>query len=51
MLTDLRYSGRTVSSVAFEAGFGDISYFIAPSAVFTAQRHRTCAQGAAVAAN
>jgi AraC-like DNA-binding protein len=27
MLTDQRWSDRTVSSVAFEAGFGDLSYF------------------------
>jgi AraC-like DNA-binding protein len=27
MLTDPRFSDRTVSSVAFETGFGDISYF------------------------
>jgi AraC-like DNA-binding protein len=27
MLVDPRFSDRTVSSVAFEAGFGDISYF------------------------
>ncbi len=27
MLTDLRFTDRTVSSVAFEAGFGDLSYF------------------------
>jgi AraC-like DNA-binding protein len=27
MLTDPRYSDRTVSSVAFDAGFGDLSYF------------------------
>jgi len=27
MLTDQRWSDRTVSSVAFDAGFGDLSYF------------------------
>jgi AraC-like DNA-binding protein len=27
MLTDPRYSGRTVSSLASETGFGDLSYF------------------------
>jgi AraC-like DNA-binding protein len=27
MLIDARFSDRTVSSVAFEAGFGDLSYF------------------------
>jgi AraC-like DNA-binding protein len=27
LLTDLQFSGRTVSSLAFEAGFGDLSYF------------------------
>jgi AraC-like DNA-binding protein len=27
MLTDPQYFGRTVSSLAFEAGFGDLSYF------------------------
>ena len=27
MLIDVRFSDRTVSSVAFEAGFGDLSYF------------------------
>jgi AraC-like DNA-binding protein len=27
MLIDPRFSDRTVSSVAFEAGFGDLSYF------------------------
>jgi AraC-like DNA-binding protein len=27
LLVDPRFSGRTVSSIAFEAGFGDISYF------------------------
>lgn len=27
MLTDLRYASWTVSAIAFEAGFGDVSYF------------------------
>lgn len=27
MLTDPRYAGRSISAVAFEAGFGDLSYF------------------------
>jgi AraC-like DNA-binding protein len=27
MLTDPRCSERTVSSIAFDAGFGDLSYF------------------------
>jgi AraC-like DNA-binding protein len=27
MLTDLRFSHRTISSVAFDVGFGDLSYF------------------------
>jgi AraC-like DNA-binding protein len=27
MLVDTRYSDRTISSLAFEAGFGDLSYF------------------------
>src|SRR5262245_2140885 len=27
MLTDVRFAGRTITSVAFDAGFGDLSYF------------------------
>ncbi len=27
MLTDPRYAGRTISTIAFEAGFNDLSYF------------------------
>jgi len=27
MLTDLRLAQRSISSVAFEVGFGDLSYF------------------------
>ena len=27
MLGDLRFSGRTISAIAFESGFGDLSYF------------------------
>jgi AraC-like DNA-binding protein len=27
MLTDLNYADRSISAVAFEAGFGDLSYF------------------------
>jgi AraC-like DNA-binding protein len=27
MLTDPRFAGRSINSVAFDAGFGDISYF------------------------
>ena len=27
MLNDLRYAGLKISVIAFEAGFGDLSYF------------------------
>jgi hypothetical protein len=27
MLTDPRFAGRSITSVAFDAGFGDVSYF------------------------
>ena len=27
MLTDWRFAGWTITTIAFEAGFGDLSYF------------------------
>jgi AraC-like DNA-binding protein len=45
MLADSAYAGRTVSVIALEAGFGDVSYSISASGVATACAPPTRSRG------
>ena len=40
---DPRYSGRKISAIAFDSGFGDLSYFNRTFRRHTARRHPMCA--------